>query len=688
MGIPTIPNYIITSSLAGPALLELGVPLLVSHMFVFYFGIMADLTPPVALAAFAAAPMAKISGMKIAHPGDEARRRRLRRAVHGRLHAGADAAGRRADGGEPSAIRSRSSTSSSRPASASACGARPWSASCSPAWPSGSGWSPSPPAFSLVLALPYTDETRLRARGGRRSACTGGGRERGTCRRSVREPLHPRRRQDDRAGRRPPSRCPGPTRSKRPAGRRTGASRPPASRSSRRASKDPAPAWSRRRTQCLKDGWWVYAPKVPAAAGNRARRLRRDRRRLVALRGGQTASKSARRPASRCGSSRAPGSRLQPAAIAHDQAGERQRDFNVEAEPAVGSPIALDGFALRHQRARQRNAKRHASFRRARATRPSLGGEPQREGERPETFAKHTWPVIRFSRQMRDEGFCAEASRPAFRREAVFCLVTLDGDRRARQAGKPNSAPIRRAGKTQRRVPPRPRRRNDRCRGFRRAGARPAEAPRNPRPARAPAAAAPAVRCAPNRMRNGDSPASISLKRQQPDARARARPSSRTAVEQLLERQQQAPASAGPPVRRRPRRSASSAARPPAPAPSRPTGVARPCRRGRSRNRSSRSAIHLSDRRERVRSSATRPSRTGQASSHRPRCRTFSSSPAWNSTGACVVALGKEHEVGRADRARQPALSSGATPSASSVKSLADRPMPVVLDPVCRRARC
>jgi TRAP transporter 4TM/12TM fusion protein len=65
MGIPTIPNYIITSSIAGPALLELGVPLIVSHMFVFYFGIMADLTPPVALAAFAAAPIAKESGMKI-----------------------------------------------------------------------------------------------------------------------------------------------------------------------------------------------------------------------------------------------------------------------------------------------------------------------------------------------------------------------------------------------------------------------------------------------------------------------------------------------------------------------------------------------------------------------------------------------------------------------------------------------
>jgi len=65
MGVPTIPNYIITSSIAGPALLSLGVPLIVSHMFVFYFGIMADLTPPVALAAFAAAPIAKETGLKI-----------------------------------------------------------------------------------------------------------------------------------------------------------------------------------------------------------------------------------------------------------------------------------------------------------------------------------------------------------------------------------------------------------------------------------------------------------------------------------------------------------------------------------------------------------------------------------------------------------------------------------------------
>ena len=66
MGIPTIPNYIITSTIAGPALLALGVPLIVSHMFVFYFGILADLTPPVALACFAAAPIARETGLRIA----------------------------------------------------------------------------------------------------------------------------------------------------------------------------------------------------------------------------------------------------------------------------------------------------------------------------------------------------------------------------------------------------------------------------------------------------------------------------------------------------------------------------------------------------------------------------------------------------------------------------------------------
>jgi TRAP transporter 4TM/12TM fusion protein len=64
-GIPTIPTYIITAALAAPALFKLGVPLIVSHMFAFYYGIMADLSPPVALAALAAAPIAKENPDKI-----------------------------------------------------------------------------------------------------------------------------------------------------------------------------------------------------------------------------------------------------------------------------------------------------------------------------------------------------------------------------------------------------------------------------------------------------------------------------------------------------------------------------------------------------------------------------------------------------------------------------------------------
>lgn len=58
MGLPSIPTYIITSSMAAPALLQMGVPVFVSHMFVFYFGILANISPPVALAAFAAAGIA------------------------------------------------------------------------------------------------------------------------------------------------------------------------------------------------------------------------------------------------------------------------------------------------------------------------------------------------------------------------------------------------------------------------------------------------------------------------------------------------------------------------------------------------------------------------------------------------------------------------------------------------------
>ncbi len=58
MGLPTTANYLVTSTIAAPALVTAGVPLLSAHLFVFYFGIIADLTPPVALAAMAGAGIA------------------------------------------------------------------------------------------------------------------------------------------------------------------------------------------------------------------------------------------------------------------------------------------------------------------------------------------------------------------------------------------------------------------------------------------------------------------------------------------------------------------------------------------------------------------------------------------------------------------------------------------------------
>lgn len=64
MGAPTTANYIITSTIAAPALLKLGVHPLTAHMFVFYFGIIADITPPVALAAFAGSAIAKSDPIK------------------------------------------------------------------------------------------------------------------------------------------------------------------------------------------------------------------------------------------------------------------------------------------------------------------------------------------------------------------------------------------------------------------------------------------------------------------------------------------------------------------------------------------------------------------------------------------------------------------------------------------------
>src|SRR6185295_1943170 len=57
-GIPTTANYIIMVTVAAPTLVLLGVQPLVAHFFVFYYGVLADITPPVALAAYAAAGMA------------------------------------------------------------------------------------------------------------------------------------------------------------------------------------------------------------------------------------------------------------------------------------------------------------------------------------------------------------------------------------------------------------------------------------------------------------------------------------------------------------------------------------------------------------------------------------------------------------------------------------------------------
>lgn len=63
-GLPTTANFIVTSTMAAPALLQLGVPPVAAYMFVFYFGIAADLTPPVALAAYAGAGIARADPMR------------------------------------------------------------------------------------------------------------------------------------------------------------------------------------------------------------------------------------------------------------------------------------------------------------------------------------------------------------------------------------------------------------------------------------------------------------------------------------------------------------------------------------------------------------------------------------------------------------------------------------------------
>lgn len=66
MGVPTTANYCIMAATCAPILVQMGVPMIAAHFFVFYFGIVADLTPPVALAAYAGAAIAQANPMKTA----------------------------------------------------------------------------------------------------------------------------------------------------------------------------------------------------------------------------------------------------------------------------------------------------------------------------------------------------------------------------------------------------------------------------------------------------------------------------------------------------------------------------------------------------------------------------------------------------------------------------------------------
>jgi TRAP-type uncharacterized transport system fused permease subunit len=66
MGVPTTANYCIMASTCAPILIQLGIPVMAAHFFVFYFGIVADITPPVALAAYAGSAIARSKPMRTA----------------------------------------------------------------------------------------------------------------------------------------------------------------------------------------------------------------------------------------------------------------------------------------------------------------------------------------------------------------------------------------------------------------------------------------------------------------------------------------------------------------------------------------------------------------------------------------------------------------------------------------------
>ena len=66
MGLPTTAAYVVLAALGAPALVQLGVPLLAAHLFIFYFGCISNVTPPVSLAAFAAAGISGSPALKTA----------------------------------------------------------------------------------------------------------------------------------------------------------------------------------------------------------------------------------------------------------------------------------------------------------------------------------------------------------------------------------------------------------------------------------------------------------------------------------------------------------------------------------------------------------------------------------------------------------------------------------------------
>jgi TRAP transporter 4TM/12TM fusion protein len=69
MGLPTTAKYIVLAAIAAPAMTRLGVPLVGAHLFILYFGVIAELTPPVALTSYAGAAVAKAPGMEKALQG-------------------------------------------------------------------------------------------------------------------------------------------------------------------------------------------------------------------------------------------------------------------------------------------------------------------------------------------------------------------------------------------------------------------------------------------------------------------------------------------------------------------------------------------------------------------------------------------------------------------------------------------